>query len=228
MAKYFDGSKSLVWVAVEKTMGKYRDHRSPRHGYDEDRSSSTERPVEPSYFRQTRNTASALLEAEVMWFSAEKGFGFVKALDGSEAYLHVRTLEAAGQSGVSEGMQLKVRIEKGPKGFQVSQVLEVGSAIAQTAPRERPGRDAPPRSQLNAPEEESEGTVKWYNPEKGFGFIGLANADKDVFVHATALTRSGLAALAEGQRVTVKYAKGQKGLEARTLRAIDDKGALVT
>ena len=118
-------------------------------------------------------------------------------------------------------MQLKVRIEKGPKGFQVSQVLEVGSAIAQTA------SGAPPRSELNAPEEESEGTVRWYNAKKGFGFISLAHADKDVFVHATALTRSGLAALGEGQKVTVKYAKGHKGLEARTIRAIDDNGALV-
>ena len=85
-------------------MGKYRDHRSPRHSHDEDRSSSSEMPAEPSYFRQTRKTASASLEAEVMWFSAEKGFGFVRALDGSEAYLPIRTLEAAGQSGISEGM----------------------------------------------------------------------------------------------------------------------------
>ena len=209
----------VFWVGVEKTMGKYRDHRSPRHGYGEDQFSSPERPVEPIYFQRPRNTASASLEAEVMWFSAEKGFGFVKALDGSEAYLHIRTLEAAGQSGVSEGMQLKVRIEKGLKGFQVSQVLEVRSAIARTAPQAGSVRGAPLRPELNAPEEESEGTVKWYNPDKGFGFIGLNTSEQDVFVHATALTRSGLAALAEGQKVTVTYAKGHKGLEARTIRA---------
>ena len=202
-------------------MGKYRDHRSPRHGHDEDRSSSSERPAEPSYFRHPRNTASASLEAEVMWFSAEKGFGFVKALDGSEAYLHIRTLEAAGQSGVSEGMQLKVRIEKGPKGFQVSQVLEVRTAMAQTALQERQAHRAAPRADLNAPEAKSEGTVKWYNSDKGFGFIGLEGIEKDVFVHASVLTRSGLSILVEGQKVTVTYAKGHKGLEARTLRAID-------
>lgn len=61
--------------------------------------------------------------------------------------------------------------------------------------------------------------MRWYNPEKGFGFIGLASVEKDVFVHASALSRSGLAALAEGQKVTVKYTKGHKGLEARTIRA---------
>jgi CspA family cold shock protein len=200
-------------------MGKYRDHRGPRHGNDEDRSSASDRDAEPRYFQHSHSTASHSLEAEVMWFNADKGFGFIKASDGSEAYLHIRTLEAAGKSGVSEGMQLKVRIEEGQKGFQVSQVLEVRSAIAQTAPHERPGRGASTRPEMNAPEEESEGTVKWYNPEKGFGFIGLASADKDVFVHASALTRSGLAALAEGQKVTVKYAKGHKGLEVRTIRA---------
>ena len=55
--------------------------------------------------------------------------------------------------------------------------------------------------------------MKWYNPDKGFGFIGLDTSEQDVFVHATALTRSGLAALAEGQKVTVTFAKGHKGLE---------------
>ena len=46
---------------------------------------------------------------------------------------------------------------------------------------------------------EAQGTVKWYNAEKGFGFIGLENGEKDVFVHATAVTRSGLTTLREGQ-----------------------------
>ncbi|PAQ09801.1 cold-shock protein [Mesorhizobium temperatum] len=57
--------------------------------------------------------------------------------------------------------------------------------------------------------------MKWYNPDKGFGFIGLESGGKDVFVHASVLTRSGLTRLEEGQKVVVRYAKGQKGLEAR-------------
>lgn len=46
------------------------------------------------------------------------------------------------------------------------------------------------------------GTVKWYNSQKGYGFIQPDDGGKDVFVHATALERAGLRALAEGQRVT--------------------------
>jgi len=45
------------------------------------------------------------------------------------------------------------------------------------------------------------GTVKWYNDQKGFGFIQPDNGDKDVFVHATALERAGMRGLSEGQKV---------------------------
>lgn len=66
--------------------------------------------------------------------------------------------------------------------------------------------------------EEIEGTVKWYNGDKGFGFISPASGSNDVFVHATALSRSGLSVLAEGQKVLVKCASGRKGLEVHNIR----------
>ncbi|OBP72556.1 cold shock domain protein CspD [Mesorhizobium loti] len=65
---------------------------------------------------------------------------------------------------------------------------------------------------------ESEATVKWYNSEKGFGFIAPENGEKDIFVQATALTRSGLSMLMEGQKVFVQYGQGKKGLEVRSIR----------
>lgn len=48
----------------------------------------------------------------------------------------------------------------------------------------------------------NKGIVKWYNSQKGYGFIQPADGGKDVFVHATALERSGIRALSEGQKVT--------------------------
>ena len=64
------------------------------------------------------------------------------------------------------------------------------------------------------------GTVKWFNAEKGYGFIALNSGGKDVFVHASALERSGLTDLGEGQPVIVDVVEGRKGLEAARVRLI--------
>ncbi len=54
------------------------------------------------------------------------------------------------------------------------------------------------------------GTVKFYNDQKGFGFIQPDNGDKDVFVHATALERAGLRGLRDGQKVTYELQTDQR------------------
>ena len=140
---------------------------------------------------------------------------FVKLSDGTEAYLHIRVLEAAGSRDVSEGARLKVVVEEGSKGRQVVQVLEITNPIARTpANKGRAGGSvASTTAQL-----EIEGTVKWYNAEKGFGFIAPENGEKDVFVHATALTRAGLRVLEEGQKVFIECGPGKKGPEVRSIR----------
>jgi CspA family cold shock protein len=57
------------------------------------------------------------------------------------------------------------------------------------------------------------GVVKWYNPDKGFGFVTPENGGKDVFIHATVLERAGLAPLRDGQSVRVTVVQGAKGPE---------------
>lgn len=58
-----------------------------------------------------------------------------------------------------------------------------------------------------------EGTVKWFNDEKGFGFIAQ-DSGKDVFVHFSAINSSGRKTLHEGQKVTMNIVQGQKGPQA--------------
>lgn len=57
----------------------------------------------------------------------------------------------------------------------------------------------------------STGTVKWFNPTKGYGFIQPEDGSKDVFVHISAVERSGIGSLNEGQRVSFDIEKGQQG-----------------
>ena len=57
----------------------------------------------------------------------------------------------------------------------------------------------------------STGTVKWFNPQKGFGFIQPVDGSKDVFVHISAVERAGLSTLNEGQKLTYDLERGQQG-----------------
>ncbi len=57
----------------------------------------------------------------------------------------------------------------------------------------------------------STGTVKWFNPTKGYGFIEPEDGGKDVFVHISAVERAGLSTLREGQKVNFEVVAGQNG-----------------
>jgi len=58
------------------------------------------------------------------------------------------------------------------------------------------------------------GTVKWFNDEKGFGFITPEDGSPDLFVHYRAIKANGFKSLKEGQKVTFKSVKGDKGMQA--------------
>ena len=161
--------------------------------------------------------------AVVKWFNAEKGFGFVEVSGGSgDAFLHVSVLQRAGADAVAPGANLRVRVGPGQKGQQVTEVLEIkeGDAPPSPSPRFGVGGGGGPRFSAPPPGsgEEMRGVVKWYNPQKGFGFVTPESGGKDVFIHATALERSGMPPLAEGQTVTMMVVQGRKGPEAATVR----------
>jgi cold shock protein len=170
-------------------------------------------------------------DATVKWFNPEKGFGFVALSDGSgDAFLHANTLNAAGFSAVSPGASLRVRIGQGQKGRQVSEVISVDESTAtpRSASAARSpgmgggmggggGGGAPRRGPPTGPSVEMQGTVKWYNATKGFGFVAPLEGGKDVFVHASALQRAGVTQLAEGQTIRMDVVQGAKGPEATAI-----------
>jgi CspA family cold shock protein len=77
------------------------------------------------------------------------------------------------------------------------------------------------RSIFSENDEMSEGTVKWFNAQKGYGFIQPNDGSKDVFVHISAVQNAGLSGLNEGQKVTFDVERGQQGkMSATNLKAV--------
>ncbi|WP_343057258.1 cold-shock protein [Chthonobacter rhizosphaerae] len=66
-----------------------------------------------------------------------------------------------------------------------------------------------------------DGVVKWFNPEKGFGFVAGEDGGKDVFVHISVLQAAGMGPLADGQRVSMKIVETPKGREAVQISVLD-------
>jgi CspA family cold shock protein len=74
-----------------------------------------------------------------------------------------------------------------------------------------PGRDRRAAAPLGLEKDMQTGTVKWFNPTKGFGFITPADGSKDVFVHISAVERSELGTIREGQKISFDLERGQQG-----------------
>ncbi len=150
----------------------------------------------------------AQVEAIVKWFNLSKGFGFVAPLDSSpDAFMHMSVLNRAGMQQVVEGTKLLVEIGDGPKGRQVLHIVQtLGIAEVPSA--------TPHHQPVTGPTEELDGSVKWFKPDKGFGFITPDDGGRDVFVHKSAVQRLGLAQLESGQRVKMVVHTAAKGREA--------------
>ncbi len=163
------------------------------------------------------------VDATVKWFNSEKGFGFAELGDGSgDAFLHIAVLQAAGQDAVEPGTKLRVQVGQGQKGRQITAVSEVDRS---TAAAPQPRRDRAPSGgggggggrgfhMDESSATELSGTVKWFNSEKGFGFVVTEDGGKDVFVHISVLEKAGLRSLAEGQRIAMRVVQTPKGREA--------------
>jgi CspA family cold shock protein len=140
----------------------------------------------------------------VKFFNANKGFGFIQREEGGEdVFVHISSVERAGLEGLAEGQQLEFTlVDRGGK-ISASNLVVIGDVIAVEK------RDPAPQRQLTG--DKASGTVKFFNSMKGFGFITRDDGEPDAFVHISAVERSGLSQLNEGDKLEFELEVDRRG-----------------
>lgn len=134
-------------------------------------------------------------EGTVRWFDADRGFGFIAlGPDAEDLFVHASEVVSDGGSTLlREGQAVEFEIGEGDRGPQARRVRVTGDRAA----------DAP-MGVL--------GTVAWYEPAKGYGFVTPDDGGAEIFVHSSAIVGGGV--VSEGQRVAFLVVAGEKGPQA--------------
>ena len=155
----------------------------------------------------------------VKFFNEGKGYGFIAPdAGGGDLFVHISAVERSGLQGLNEGDLVTYEVEEDRRSGKMTATelrvtgLSSRGGGSEGSPMERSAhgfprpsgsfRDASPRGGgARQMEGSGSGTVKWFNSTKGFGFIQPEGGGADVFVHVSAVERSGLRELREGQVV---------------------------
>jgi cold shock protein len=177
--------------------------------------------------------AQASVKGTIKWFNDSKGYGFVTLDNGGDAFCHASALLPLGVTNVPQGATIVCDLQDSPRGLQVVAVHDIDTSTAAPQASRRPRRDFGNAGgygggfgggydrQDNGPTGPMvEGKVKFFNDQKGFGFVVPDDGSTDVYVHASALRRSGVQALQPEQRIRYSTRQGVKGVEVDRVEVI--------
>ena len=150
---------------------------------------------------------ATVVSGRVKWFNTAKGFGFLSTdEEEGDIFVHLSALRQAGFHSLVEGSTITCKVVEGPKGLQAIEVLSVDKSTSSDGIIEIDD------DEIIEPEGDFEqATVKWFNPDKGYGFITRGSNSPDVFIHVKTLRRAQIKILIPGQIVKVRIGTGPKG-----------------
>ena len=159
---------------------------------------------------------SRFVTGKVKWYDAEKGYGFVVPVEGGpDVMVHAACVRAAGLTHLEEGAKVSLTVVRGDRGLQATEV--VGMTEAEEVEETSESKEARPTEIAAEAEPQGEflaARVKWFNKQKGFGFLNVFGDPADVFVHMETLRRHGFQDLQPGEALCVRLVEGPRGAMA--------------
>ena len=169
----------------------------------------------------TNGQTGGTIDATVKWYSNNKGVGVVTPHDGlGDAILRKSALLMLGTGRISPGDSVHCRLSDASNGRQVSEVIAIRSGGDTARHRGAAGAPAARRTRTVGSAREGHspsggpvttGTVKFYDPWRGFGFVAPDGGGRDIYVDYRTLQAARLPALEDRQRVQVVTRNGTKG-----------------
>lgn len=170
---------------------------------------------------ESQADAERIVSGHVKWYDAVKGYGFVvpeEEADG-DIMVHASCVRAFGIMNLTEGAKVKIVSERGQRGLHAQRLLEVEEpevsdeilGFSEARPTEFLGEEVEVGPLVPA-------RVKWFDKQKGFGFVNVYGDPEDVFVHMETVRRSGFQDLAGGEGMACRTFRGPRGLMVAELK----------
>lgn len=146
----------------------------------------------------------------VIWYNEQRGYGFVR-IETNDIFIHRTVLDRFGLSFLYAGDMITVFVVTGANGPYIQDIR----GLSRKAPDALPKDTAPQQGEVR-------GIVKFFNAEKGYGFVEVIDGSnaQDVFLHSRTLQASGLRTIAEGQSLLMHISDDGKGPQATEIRIL--------
>jgi CspA family cold shock protein len=187
------------------------------------------------HFDGDKSLSQASARGKIKWFNGTKGYGFVTLDNGSDAFCHASVLQSAGHQELPPGASIICDLADSQRGMQVVAIHSVDMSTAEApsrgggGPRRdggfgggggRFGGGGGYRDHHSPAGPMTEGKIKFFNDQKGFGFVMPDSGSGDIYLHASALRRSGVQAVEPDQRIRFSTRQGNKGVEVDRVELI--------